>query len=53
MYEEVKDVSSYWMTLREKKKGYRKLKEETLDRTLCRTRFGRGYGPVVRHATEW
>jgi hypothetical protein len=25
-----------------------KLKEEALDRTLWRTRFGRGYGPVVR-----
>jgi hypothetical protein len=30
------------------KKGCWKLKEETLDRTLCRTRFGRGYGTVVR-----
>jgi hypothetical protein len=28
--------------------GYWKLKEEALDRTLGRTRFGRGYGPVVR-----
>jgi hypothetical protein len=25
-----------------------KLKDEALDRTLWRTRFGRGYGPVVR-----
>jgi len=24
------------------------LKEEVLDLTLWRTRFGRGYGPVVR-----
>jgi hypothetical protein len=23
------------------------MKEEELDRTVCRTRFGRGYGPVV------
>ena len=30
------------------KKGYWKLKEESLDRTLWRTRFGRGYEPVVR-----
>jgi hypothetical protein len=30
------------------KKGYWKLKEEALDRNLWRTRFGRGYGPVVR-----
>jgi hypothetical protein len=29
------------------------LKEEALDRTLLRTRFGRGYGPVVRQTTEW
>jgi hypothetical protein len=31
-------------------KGYCKLKEEALDRTVWRTRFGRGYGPVVRRA---
>jgi hypothetical protein len=30
------------------KTRYCKLKEEALDRTLWRTRFGRGYGPVVR-----
>jgi hypothetical protein len=30
------------------KRGYWKLKEEALDRTQWRTRFGRGYGPVVR-----
>jgi hypothetical protein len=35
-----------------KKKRYWKLKEEALDRTLWRTRFGRGYGPVVRQTTE-
>jgi hypothetical protein len=29
-----------------------KLKEEALDRTLWRTRFGKGYGPVVRQTTE-
>jgi hypothetical protein len=29
-----------------------KLKEEALDRTLWRTGFGRGYGPVVRQTTE-
>jgi hypothetical protein len=29
------------------------LKEEALDRTLWRTRFGRGYGPVVRQTAEW
>jgi hypothetical protein len=34
------------------KKRYWKLKEEALDRTLWRTRFGRGDGPVVRQTTE-
>jgi hypothetical protein len=29
-----------------------KLKEEALERTLLRTRFGRGYGPVVRQTAE-
>jgi hypothetical protein len=29
------------------------LKEEVLDRTLWRTCFGRGYGPVVRQTAEW
>jgi hypothetical protein len=33
-------------------RGYWKLKEEALDRTLCRIRFERGYGPVVRQTTE-
>jgi hypothetical protein len=31
------------------KRRYWKLKEEALDRILWRNRFGRGYGPVVRH----
>jgi hypothetical protein len=29
------------------------LKEEALDRIVWRTRFGRGYGPVLRQTTEW
>jgi hypothetical protein len=33
--------------LKEKTRSW-KLKKEALDRTLWRTRFGRGYGPVVR-----
>jgi hypothetical protein len=37
--------------LKEKTRSW-KLKEEALDRTLWRTRFGRGYGPVVRQTTE-
>jgi hypothetical protein len=34
------------------KKRYWKLKEEALDRTLWRTRFGRGCGPVVRQTKD-
>ena len=30
------------------KRGYWKLKEEAIDPTLWRTRFERGYGPVLR-----
>jgi len=33
-------------------RGYRKLQEEALDRTLRRTCFGRFYGTVVRQTTE-
>jgi hypothetical protein len=34
------------------KRGCWKLKEEALDRTLCRTLFGRGCGGVVRQTAE-
>jgi len=34
------------------KRGYWKLKKEALERTLCRTRFERGCGPVSRQTTE-
>jgi hypothetical protein len=34
------------------KRRYWKLKAEALHRTLWSTRFGRGYGPVIRHTTE-
>ena len=37
---------------RKGKRSYWKSKEEALDRTLWRTRFGRGYGPVLRQTTE-
>jgi hypothetical protein len=33
-----------------KKAKYWKLKEEALDRTMWRTRFERGYGPIVRQS---
>jgi hypothetical protein len=29
------------------------LKEEALDRTMWKARFGRGFGPVVRQTTKW
>ena len=34
------------------RRGYSHLKEEALDRTLWRNRFGRRFGPVVRQTTE-
>jgi hypothetical protein len=33
-------------------KGCCKLKEKAIDRSLCRTGFGRAYGSVVRQTTE-
>ena len=35
------------------RRGYSHLKEEALGRTMWRTRFGRGFGPVVRQITKW
>ena len=35
------------------RRGYSHLKEEALDRTMWRARFGRGFGPVVRQTTKW
>jgi hypothetical protein len=34
------------------RRGYSHLKEEALDHTMWRTRFGRGFGPVVRQTTK-
>jgi len=34
-------------------RGYSYLKEEALDRSMWRNRFGGGFGPVVRQNTEW
>jgi len=34
------------------KRGYSKLIEEAPDRSLWRTRFDRGYGPVGRRTAE-
>ena len=33
-------------------RGYSHLKEEALDRTMWRARFGRTFGPVVRRTTK-
>ena len=35
------------------KRRYCKLKKETLDDTVWRTRFVIGYGPVLRQTTDW
>jgi hypothetical protein len=35
------------------KKWYSYFKEETLDHTTWRARFGRGVGPVVRQTNKW
>ena len=34
------------------RRGYSHLKEEAVDRTMLRNRFGGGFGPVVRQNTE-
>ena len=35
------------------RREYSHLKEEALDRTMWRARFGRGFGPVIRQTTKW
>jgi hypothetical protein len=34
------------------RRGYSHLKEEAVDRTIWRARFGRGFGPVIRQTTK-
>ena len=34
------------------RRGYSQLKEEALDRTVWRARFGRSFGPVVRQTAK-
>ena len=34
------------------RRGYSHLKEDDLERSVWRFRFGRGFGPVVRMTTE-
>jgi len=33
-------------------RGYSHLKEEALDHTMWRARFGRGFGPAVKQTTK-
>jgi hypothetical protein len=35
------------------RRGYSRLREEALDRTMWRAGFGRGFGPVVRQTDKW
>jgi hypothetical protein len=35
------------------RRGYSHMREEALDRTMWRARFGRGFGPVVIQTSEW
>jgi hypothetical protein len=34
------------------RRGYYRLKEEAVDHTMWRARFGRGFGPVIRQTTK-
>jgi hypothetical protein len=34
------------------RRGYSHMKEETLDRTIWRACFGKGFGPVMRQTTK-
>ena len=38
---------------RKERTGYSHLKEEALDRTMRRARFGRGFGPIIRQTSKW
>jgi hypothetical protein len=42
----------YLLNVLKKKTGCCKLKEEEIDRTLWRTGFRSGYGPLVKQTTE-
>jgi hypothetical protein len=45
-------VSSYHVILM-KNRRYQNLEDEALDRSLWRTRFGSGCGPVVKQTTDF
>ena len=40
LLDDIKETREYW-----------KLKEEAINRSLCKTRFRRGYGPVAKQTT--
>jgi len=53
------EVARRWGRIRKKllddlkdRRGYSRLKEEALDRTVWRDRFGGDFGPVVRQNIE-
>jgi hypothetical protein len=41
LLDDLRETREYW-----------KLKDQAVDRTLCGSRFGRGYGPIVGQTTE-
>jgi hypothetical protein len=45
-------IYDIWRQRVKDKRGYSHFKEEAMDRTMWRNRFGRGFGPVVRQNTE-
>jgi hypothetical protein len=48
--EKIERRSKQLLDDRKETSGYWKLKKEALDRTVWRTRFGKGNGPVVRQS---
>jgi hypothetical protein len=50
--DEEEDVGKLLDDLKERR-GYSHMKEEALDRTIWRARFGRDSGPVVRQTAKW
>jgi len=40
------------LDVRKDRRGYSHLKNEALDRTMWRARFGKSFGPVVRQTTK-
>jgi len=45
-------IEDAWCLKVRERRGYSHLKEEALDRTMWRARFGRGFGPVVRQTAK-